>query len=582
MAQTAPDLPQTVYPEYFGLKEVSFSITPDPQYLYLSNQYREALAHLLYGTGGGGGFVLLTGEVGTGKTTVCRAFLEQLPEQVDVALILNPALTGPELLQTVCHEFGIELPVGETSTKVLIDRLNAYLLDAHAKGRRPLLMIDEAQNLAPEVLEQVRLLTNLETPKHKLLQIFLVGQPELRELLRGERLRQLDQRITARFHITPLGKTETADYIRHRLAVAGVERRLFTPAANRQIYRLSGGVPRLINILCDRALLGAYATRSNLVNSRIVTQAARELRGEQGFGGWAAWRRTFAAIALAVPLAAGIGWLAYAWMQQQTTNPVPPAEVVAAPAESASAAATSPDEPIGPAEQTKEREISAQTRAADEHQPAPPEAETHSEIPPLDALLSDRRTALTRLLHLWRVEVAEGVSADLCKLAETAGLRCRGDKGTWNNLRAYGRPAMIELRDPGGKTGYVVVVGLDEGTVTLVADEKNLQVPIGTLDSHWYGNYLLLWRPPPTGGKLIAANAPAESIRWLRKALTRVDGVAVSDLESGLYDQGLRAAVQQFQAQRGLEPDGIAGPETLIQLNNAAAAPDTPRLITSP
>ena len=580
MARTAPDSPQTVYPEYFGLKEVSFSITPDPQYLYLSNQHREALAHLLYGSGGSGGFVLLTGEVGTGKTTVCRAFLEQLPEQVDVALILNPALTGPELLQTVCREFGIELLAGETSTKVLIDRLNAYLLDAHAKGRRPLLMIDEAQNLAPEVLEQVRLLTNLETPKHKLLQIFLVGQPELRELLRGERLRQLDQRITARFHITPLGKTETADYIRHRLAVAGVERRLFTPAAIRRIYRTSGGVPRLINILCDRALLGAYATRRNLASSRIVTQAARELRGEQGISGWAAWRRPFAAIALAVPLAAGIGWLAYPWIQQQAVSLFPPAELEMAAMESKEAEPTVPEEPVHVAEQeqVKADEVAAHDDAMGGDQPAAPEPQ----IPPVVDLMTDRRTALTRLLRQWRVEVAEGVSADLCKLAETAGLRCRSDKGTWNNLRAYGRPAMLELRDPSGNTGYVVVVGLDEGTVTLSLGEQNLRLPIGTLDSHWSGGYTLLWQRPPTNGAVIAANASGEWVRWLRKALARVDGIELSDLESGIYDQGLKAAVRQFQARYGLEPDGIAGPETLIQLNNAAAAPDTPRLIASP
>jgi len=192
-----------IYQKYFGLRQPVFSITPDPHYLYLSRQHREALAHLLYGVREGGGFVLMTGEVGTGKTTICRAFLEQLPEQVDVALVLNPALTAPELLQTVCDEFGIESPPSETSIKVLLNRLNDYLLQAHAKGKRPVLMIDEAQNLAPDVLEQIRMLTNLETHTHKLLQVFLVGQPELRESLERKELRQLAQRITARFHLLP-------------------------------------------------------------------------------------------------------------------------------------------------------------------------------------------------------------------------------------------------------------------------------------------------------------------------------------------------------------------------------------------
>lgn len=270
-----------MYPKYFGLKEPSFSIAPDPHYLFLSEQHKEALAHLLYGAGESGGFVLLTGEVGTGKTTVCRAFLEQLPEGVDVALILNPAMTANELLLSICDEFRIAVPRGGHSTKLLVDRLNLYLLESHASGRRPVLMIDEAQNLKPKVLEQIRLLTNLETTKHKLLQIFLVGQPELRRLLDQEGLRQINQRITARFHLRPLGLVETGEYIRHRVAVGGVDRPLFTAAAVRRIHQVSGGVPRLINILCDRALLGACVTRVNQVTPTIVARAAREVQGER-------------------------------------------------------------------------------------------------------------------------------------------------------------------------------------------------------------------------------------------------------------------------------------------------------------
>jgi general secretion pathway protein A len=269
-----------LYPKYFGLSEASFSITPDPQYLFLSEQHREALAHLLYGAGEGGGFVLLTGEVGTGKTTVCRAFLEQLPPEVDVALILNPAVSSIELLRAICDEFRIRVAEQERTSKQLVDRINDFLLQAHANGRRPVLMIDEAQNLRPKVLEQIRLLTNLETPKHKLLQIFLVGQPELRSLLARKGLRQLDQRITARFHLKPLDLRETGDYIRHRLAVGGVERPLFTPTAIRRIHALSAGVPRVINILCDRALLGAYVSRSSHVTPRIVDKSAQEVQGE--------------------------------------------------------------------------------------------------------------------------------------------------------------------------------------------------------------------------------------------------------------------------------------------------------------
>ncbi len=297
-----------MYPKYFGLKEASFSITPDPQYLFLSGQHREALAHLLYGAGVSGGFVLLTGEVGTGKTTVCRAFLEQLPLDVDVALVLNPALTAVELLHAICDEFGLDVPAPEQSAKVLVDRLNRFLLDAHARGRRPVLIIDEAQNLRPKVMEQIRLLTNLETPKQKLLQIFLIGQPELRGVLASPDLRQLNQRITARFHLKPLGVNETAAYIDHRIAVAGVDRPLFTAAALRRVHRYSGGVPRLINLLCDRALLGAAVSRRMQVTPAIVNQAAREVHGSDYEALPHRGRTLAVALSLVVAVAAGL-WL---------------------------------------------------------------------------------------------------------------------------------------------------------------------------------------------------------------------------------------------------------------------------------
>jgi type II secretory pathway predicted ATPase ExeA len=248
-----------VYDSYFGLTELPFSIAPDPRYLYLSDGHREALAHLLYGIGAGGGFLQLTGEVGTGKTTVCRALLEQLPPEVDVAMVFNPALTAVELLATVCEELHIEHPRETTSFKVLGDALYRYLLDAHARGRRTVIIIDEAQNLGREVLEQIRLLTNLETTREKLLQVILIGQPELRQLLTRPDLRQLAQRVTARYHLKPFSERETRAYIHHRLRVAGQRRPIFDRRAIRAVHRHARGIPRLINTICDRALLGAYA-----------------------------------------------------------------------------------------------------------------------------------------------------------------------------------------------------------------------------------------------------------------------------------------------------------------------------------
>ena len=270
-----------MYTAYFGLKEAPFSIAPDPRYLFMSERHREALAHLLYGIGEGGGFVQLTGEVGTGKTTLCRCLLEQVPADVDVALIFNPKLTSLELLATVCDELRVPYSAGTTSLKVLVDALYRHLLDAHARGRRTVLIVDEAQDLSAEVLEQIRLLTNLETTREKLLQIILIGQPELIHLPQHDDLRQLAQRVTARYHLQPFSEDETRAYIRHRLDVAGQRTPIFTDGAVHRVHTRSGGLPRLINVICDRALLGAYASEKREVDARTVNRAAREVRGHR-------------------------------------------------------------------------------------------------------------------------------------------------------------------------------------------------------------------------------------------------------------------------------------------------------------
>jgi len=266
-----------MYRHYFGLAEAPFSIAPDPRYIYLSQRHQEALAHLLYGVSGDGGFVLLTGEVGAGKTTVCRCLLQQIPASCDVAYIFNPKLTVEELLSTICVEFGIAYPSGNASVKVFVDCINTYLLDAHARGRHTVLIIDEAQNLSAEVLEQMRLLTNLETNKRKLLQIILIGQPELALMLERPELRQLSQRVVARYHLGPLSKPEVAAYVRHRLEISGARRQLFPVGLMGRVYRLSGGVPRVINVLCDRSLLGTYVQGKERVDRATLAQAAREV-----------------------------------------------------------------------------------------------------------------------------------------------------------------------------------------------------------------------------------------------------------------------------------------------------------------
>ncbi len=268
-----------MYSNYFGFTDTPFSIAPDPRYLYMSEQHREALAHLLYGIGDHGGFVLLTGEVGTGKTTVCRCLLQQMPDNTDVAYIINPKQNATQLLQSIFAELG--LPYQATaSCKDLVDQLNHYLLQAHARGRNTLLLIDEAQNLAVDVLEQLRLLTNLETNEKKLLQLILIGQPELNDKLARPELRQLSQRVTARYHLKALPKSELERYISHRMSVAGVRQPLFSRGAIHTIYRFSAGVPRLVNLICDRALLGVYAENGNQAANQHAKKAAVEVLGQ--------------------------------------------------------------------------------------------------------------------------------------------------------------------------------------------------------------------------------------------------------------------------------------------------------------
>jgi general secretion pathway protein A len=299
-----------MYREYFGLKEKPFSIAPNPHYFYMSEGHREALAHLLYGIRGDGGFVLLTGEVGTGKTTVSRLAIELIPKDLKIAFILNPPSTVEELLAIVCDEFGISYPSDTSGRKSFVTRIHDYLLDVHAGGRRAILIVEEAQNLSTEVLEQIRLLTNLETNEYKLLQIIMIGQPELRDKLAQPELRQLSQRITARYHLGPLSKNEISEYVSFRLSTAGLKHsQLFPPRTLKKLYRLSGGVPRLINAICDRALLGAYVQKQDRVDVKTLTTAAREVSGDGKYQ-WRRWR-TYQKIAASLLLVCAIFAVAY-------------------------------------------------------------------------------------------------------------------------------------------------------------------------------------------------------------------------------------------------------------------------------
>ncbi|SCZ62080.1 ExeA family protein [Thiohalomonas denitrificans] len=529
-----------MYLDHFGLDAKPFSITPEPRFLHLSERYREALAHLLYGAGEAGGFLQLTGEVGTGKTMICRAFLAQLPEAVDAALVLNPKLTAPELLCNILEELRIPLPDERDSTKALIDRLNAHLLDAYSRGRRTVLLIDEAQNLSPDVLEQVRLLTNLETDRHKLLQIFLIGQPELRHLLDQPELRQVAQRITARCHLMPLSPEETRAYVAHRLQVAGARRSLFTRGALKEIYAFSGGIPRLINTVCDRALLGAYATDCERVERRVVRRAAAELTGsrdrQRPFGARAA---LLGVLALAL---AGAGFLpdtrsALTLLFERMTPPV-------------IATAAEPPAPLQPDALPAHIRIQQLVREA----PAS-----------LDA-----GAAGAGLLENWGIVASEPV-ADFCQNVRTHGLRCLRGRASWKELRRLNRPAVLNFWSDDG-VRHVLLTGMQDQRAEFRVGDAQWTLPLTESDEFWRGNYLILWRPPDSEASLIGRRSSPWAVQWLWERL----GGGVPVPES--YTDTLREKVVDFQQQHALKTDGIAGPRTLIQLNTAAADPTIPRL----
>jgi general secretion pathway protein A len=542
---------------HFGLREPPFSITPDPRFLFMSARHREALAHLIYGVGERGGFVQLTGEVGTGKTSVCRCLLEQLPAHVDLALVLNPRLSPVELLAAVCDELRIPYPTGTTSSRELVDRLSRHLLDAHARGRRTVLIIDEAQNLAPEVLEEVRLLTNLETTREKLLQVILIGQPELAAILDQPKLRQLAQRVTARYHLEPLSWTETRAYVRHRLAVAGSGRPVFSPAALRVLHRRSRGIPRLINAIADRSLLGAYTRERPQVDGETVRRAAAEVLGQPPRP-WRRWARGAAVAALvAAAGAAGLVLLA-------------PAELGRSEArrEAAVRGRSGPSPP--PASSATTNAVPA---APPEHRPSLRLADILLD-PKLPATKGD---ALAVLLGLWGADVAD-TRAD-CDGSLSGALECVAGVGTWQKLRRFDVPAALELADPQGQPRYGVLIALTPSEATLRFGDRVVTAPLAEVEPFWDGAFMVFWRPPPGTLPLrLGARGPAAD--WLRQRFARTDG-SRGPIERGQpYDDALWKRVVAFQQARSLEPDGVVGRETAILLQRAEWGPDVPRLST--
>ena len=600
-----------MYESFFGLQERPFSITPDPRYLYLGKGHRDALAHLLFSIEQDGGFVMLSGEVGTGKTTLSRALLEQLPDDVDIALILNPRLTAAELVASICDELGVGYRPGTTSIKVLVDALNRYLIDAHGKGRRTMVVLDEAQNLSVEVLEQVRLLTNLETSTHKLLRMVLIGQSEIVELLSRRELRQLSQRITARNHLDGLNLDETRDYIRHRLGVAGASQPLFSRAAIRRIYKLTSGTPRLINVLCDRSLLGAYAHDQRLVTPKVVDRAAREV------GGLRRPMPLLLTLALAASVIAVIA-AALLWLPEGSLPPVlrqfsgantptmplpaaadsepepdPAANAILAPQPAPLAQAPLPPADAPPATPPHTATEPAMAPAAidtsidtgsDPGQGDTAASSTDSEPPPsIEQWLEDspqsydQDQALRALLALWGVKQAQTAP---CDSARAAGLRCLAGSGDWQRLRSLGLPAVLQLQAEGGQPHYALLQQMDDERVTLrIGDHRNTYW-LNELEGAWGGRFIAIWRPPEQVQRSLFPGHRGSDVAWVQRSLNRIDDIDQSVDESALFNAALQSRVRSFQLRHGLTADGIVGEKTLIHLSTAL--PDAHPRLTPP
>ncbi len=599
-----------MYQEHFHLKQEPFSIAPDPSFLYLSSAHREALAHLMYGFSHGG-FVLITGEVGTGKTTLLRNLLKQTPPDLDVAFILNPRLTVRELLETLCDELGVSYDPDSTQTvKQFIDALNRHLLATHRTGRSTVVIIDEAQNLSPAVLEQIRLLTNLETDEKKLLRIILLGQPELAELLARQELRQLAQRITARYHLAGLNRQDSYAYVIHRLSRAGGNPHIFTRGALRRLYRLAKGIPRIINVIADRALLGAYVEDRQRVSAAVVSRAADEVLGRRPR------LRTWAATAA---VGIGLAGIATAYF---LPNPLPgtpptvdPVAALVQPAASSIAALVPGEAPEtapqgtasrltvlqSPLPTTREAPLTAnespnETSATLRTQPAvsdlagaitnaDPQADliirprtaagelvqqrpSNSAIArPAGTTYATQRQAYAEVFERWGADYLQTPEELIpCDFAPSAGLQCLMRHGSWSDIRQLNLPVILELWDDETGPYYGALVRAQADALTLqIGNTPVTTTPRGLRDA-WYGTYVVLWQTPPGYRGSLRQGDSHQTVGWLRAQLAALDAQSLATDEPEFFGAGLHDTVIEFQLQEGLLTDGIVGPATWIRL----------------
>lgn len=542
-----------MYQDYFGLREQAFSIAVNPRYLYMTRKHKEALAHLLYGVRGGG-FVMLTGEVGTGKTTIIRCLLEQMPENTDIAIVLNPMANVEEMLTTICEELGVKFHDDTNTVKSLTDALQAFLLQNYTKGKNTVLLIDEAQLLSAEVLEQIRLLTNLETSTQKLLQIILVGQPELNDLLAQPRLRQLSQRITARFHLTPLTLDETFQYIRHRLAVAGMskDKNPFSTRIIKQIHSYTGGIPRMINILCERALTGAYGHNKFEIDNEIFQLAKKEVEGNR--------QSTLAnkkqpAVNLVVVIGAITVCLLLAilgvLLSQSFSKETPPAQALNHNQQGG--AITRESTSIG-----NGAEINVDSQPLDKSASALTD----------NLVIRDLNSAQALLFNYLDFEVNQ-VSPPCWQMTES-GYQCNDDKlTTWDELMLLNRPAVLSVVTKGKFKGFSVLIGLNDTKALLLDNNQTkVSVPLQELGPQWTGEIFYAWKKPEGYEKPIGLGTSNAIVTEIAKQFALLDAQP-NPLTSKRFNKHLQDRIKIFQNQNNLIADGIIGERTIMKLNEA-------------
>jgi general secretion pathway protein A len=576
----------SIYLNHFGLNSEPFSIVPDPGFLYPSNHHRQAVAHLKYGLDREGGFILLSGEVGTGKTTLTRTILKRLPAHVRVAYVLNSKLQVTDVLASICHELSIDIPktADLSFAKTCIDALNQNLIEAHAEGKKTLVVIEEAQNLSAEVLETLRLLSNLETTTHKLLHILLVGQPELLEILAQKEQRQLNQRVVSRFHLLPLEQIELTNYVNHRLHCAGASRDIFDNAAMAALFRLTKGVPRLINLICHHSLLAAYATGKKTVAASLVKQAAKEILGEQPAVAKTSIRWAWVGLIVLATLSVGVFLDSYKLRNDNVLSQIPNQP---------------PDSQTVIAQDSRQQQLSAQENPSlEDNLPvavaeiAQPSLElTASQSPvavvetaqpsvELTATQSPLANPFAALFALWSVDTEALLSEEeVAAQAAYHGLQVEKlSTANWGSIRTIDRPGIVWLEDTAGVLKTYLLDHVNDNYLSLVGMSGPQTMEIEVFLQAWNGVFLYLWQPSPEIDSLRLDDKNSRALSWLQDRFQKADSSYQQIITGGRYNWAIREQVFLFQNRHGINADGVVGPQTIMKLNQLTD-PSIPRLI---